>query len=154
VIGYGPGVILQDGELTVAALRVDYPPVTERFAPKLTWAGKTVVFSAGTAPFPPLADFARGAGVLVHEALLPEGLDSIVRRTGNGSRLREHPVASHRFAADATGIAEAAVVGMLVPNHLIPADDPAFTEAHWRAAVLPVFGGAFVVGRDGLVISL
>ena len=44
--------------------------------------------------------------------------------------------------------------GMLVLNHLIPADDPAFAEAHWRAAVTPVFGGSLVVGRDGLVISL
>lgn len=43
---------------------------------------------------------------------------------------------------------------MLVLNHLIPADDPAFTEQHWRAAITPIFAGEVVVGRDGLTISL
>lgn len=154
IIEYGPGEVLTDQDLTVAAVRVDHPPVTDCFALKFVGSGKTIVFSADTAPFPPLADFARGADLLVHEAMLPEGLDSIVRRTGNGSRLREHLVASHSFAADAAQIAAQAGVGMLVLNHLIPADDLAFTEAHWRAAVTPIFGGSLVVGRDGLVISL
>lgn len=154
IIEYGPGEVLADQDLTVTALRVDHPPVTDCFALKFVGSGKAIVFSADTAPFPPLADFARGADLLVHEAMLPEGLDSIVRRTGNGSRLREHLIASHSFAADAAQIAAEAGVGMLVLNHLIPADDPAFTEAHWRAAVIPIFGGSLVVGRDGLVISL
>ncbi|QEE44013.1 MBL fold metallo-hydrolase [Rhizobium sp. WL3] len=154
VTEYGPGIVLQDGDLEVEALRVDHPPVTECFALKFKGSGKTVVFSADTAPFPPLADFARHADILVHEAMLPEGLDSIVRRTGNGSCLREHLVASHSFAADAAGIAQEAGVAMLVLNHLIPADDPVFTEEHWRAAVTPVFNGVVVVGRDGLTISL
>lgn len=154
VTEYGPGIVLQDGDLEVEALRVDHPPVTECFALKFKGSGKTVVFSADTAPFPPLADFARHADILVHEAMLPEGLDSIVSRTGNGSRLREHLVASHSFAADAAGIAQAAGVAMLVLNHLIPADDPVFTEQHWRAAVAPIFAGEVVVGRDGLTISL
>jgi ribonuclease BN (tRNA processing enzyme) len=154
IIEYGPGEVLTDQDLTVTALRVDHPPVTDCFALKFVGSGKIIVFSADTAPFPPLADFARGADLLAHEAMLPEGLDSIVRRTGNGSRLREHLVASHSFAADAAQIAAQAGVGMLVLNHLIPADDPAFTEAHWRAAVTPVFAGSLVVGLDGLVISL
>ena len=154
VTEYGAGVILQEGDLQVEALRVDHPPVAECFALKVSGSGKTVVFSADTAPFPPLADFARQADILVHEAMLPEGLDSIIRRTGNGSRLREHLVASHSFAADAARIAQQAGVALLVLNHLIPADDPAFTEEHWRGAVRPIFCGELVVGRDGLVVSL
>ncbi|NBB47699.1 MBL fold metallo-hydrolase [Rhizobium sp. CRIBSB] len=154
VVEYGPGIVLDLPDLTVEALRVDHPPVVECFALKVTGAGRTLVFSADTAPFPPLADFARGADILVHEAMLLEGLESIIRRTGNGARLREHLVASHSFAADAAAIAHRAGVGMLVLNHLIPADDPAFGEAHWRAAVMPVWDGPLVVGRDGLVISL
>ncbi|MDQ0421551.1 ribonuclease BN (tRNA processing enzyme) [Peteryoungia aggregata LMG 23059] len=154
VVEYGPGIVLDLPDLTVEALRVDHPPVVECFALKVTGAGRTLVFSADTAPFPPLADFARGADILVHEAMLPEGLESIIRRTGNGARLREHLVASHSFAADAAAIAHRAGVGMLVLNHLIPADDPAFGEVHWRAAVMPVWDGPLVVGRDGLVISL
>ena len=86
--------------------------------------------------------------------MLPEGLESIVARTGNGSRLREHLVASHTFAADAGRIATAAGVGRLVLNHLIPADDPAFGEAEWRAALADTWNGELVIGRDGLVLPL
>lgn len=154
VIEYGPGEIFREGDLVVDALRVDHPPVTECFALKVSGTDKTLVFSADTAPFPPLADFARNADVLVHEAMLPEGLDSIVRRTGNGARLREHLIASHSFAADAGRIASDAGVRLLVLHHLIPADDPAFTEQHWRDAVTPHWAGPLVVGRDGLAIAL
>ena len=56
------------------------------------------MFSADTAYFPPLAEFARGADILVHEAMLEEGVERLVARTGNGARLREHLLASHTFA--------------------------------------------------------
>jgi ribonuclease BN (tRNA processing enzyme) len=154
VVEYGPGLVLQGADVTVEALRVDHPPVTECFALKISGSGKTVVFSADTVPFPPLADFARDADILVHEAMLPEGLDSIVRRTGNGARLREHLVASHSFAADAADIAQRAGVGLLVLNHLIPADDSDFTEQHWQQAVAPHWHGPLIIAADGLVISL
>ena len=151
---YGPGDVMAEGGLTVRALRVDHPPVTDCFALRIEAAGRAIVFSADTAYFPPLADFAAGADILVHEAMLPEGLESIVARTGNGSRLREHLVASHTFAADAGRIATAAGVGRLVLNHLIPADDPAFGEAEWRAALADTWNGELVIGRDGLVLPL
>src|SRR5690606_12256589 len=97
--------------LRVTALRVDHPPVTDCFALRFEGNGRSVVFSADTAYFPPLADFAMGADVLVHEAMLEEGVDRLVARTGNGARLREHLLASHTFAADAGRIAARAGVG-------------------------------------------
>ena len=91
---------------------------------------------------------------LIHEAMLPEGLESIIRRTGNGSRLREHLIASHTFAADVGRIATMAGVKRLAINHMIPADDPDFTEDHWRAAMAQTYSGDLIVGRDGLEIRL
>jgi ribonuclease BN (tRNA processing enzyme) len=37
---------------------------------------------------------------------------------------------------------------MLVLSHLVPADDPAVTEAMWVEAVRRHFTGRIVVGRD------
>lgn len=140
VIDYGPGVILPVGDLTAAALRVDHPPVTECFALKFIGAGKTVVFSADTAPFPPLADFACGAGVLRARGDVAGGVGE--HRTADGKRQPTAGASSHLAQARCRRGSSAA------------ADDPAFTEARWCTAVLPVFGGALVVGRDGLAISL
>lgn len=151
---FGEGSVLDERGLTVTALRVDHPPVTDCFALRFEQRGKSVVFSADTAFFPPLAGFAKGADILVHEAMLEEGVERLVARTGNGARLREHLLASHSFADEAGRIASEAGVKRLVLNHLIPADDPAIGEADWTAAVRKTWAGDLTIARDGLVVGL
>lgn len=154
VVEFGEGEVLRDGNLIVTALRVDHPPVTECFALRFEHAGTSVVFSADTAVFPPLAAFARGADILLHEAMLEEGVERLVARTGNGARLREHLMASHSLAGEAGTIASRAGVGRLVLNHLIPADDPDIGEANWIEAVRKTWNGPLTIGRDGLVVVI
>ena len=141
------------GNTNVAALRVDHPPVTNCFALRFTDNNKCIVFSADTAYFPPLAEFATGADVLVHEAMLPDGIESIVRRTPGANRLRAHLIASHTMATDVGRIASDARIGTLVLNHLIPSDDPAFGAAQWQAEIAKSWTGPLVVGHDGLVLE-
>ncbi|WP_406871396.1 MBL fold metallo-hydrolase [Aminobacter sp. P9b] len=152
VVEFGEGDVLRDGALGVTALRVDHPPVTECFALRFEHAGTSIVFSADTAFFPPLADFARGAAILLHEAMLEEGVERLVVRTGNGARLRQHLMASHSLAGEAGTIAARAGVGRLVLNHLIPADDTEIGEADWIEAVRKTWNGPLTIGRDGLVV--
>ncbi|MBZ9886934.1 MBL fold metallo-hydrolase [Mesorhizobium sp. BR1-1-3] len=151
---FGEGQVVAQGGLTVSALRVEHPPVTDCFALRFEHGGKSVVFSGDTAFFPPLADFARGADILVHEAMLEEGIERLVARTGNGARLREHLLASHSFAEEAGSIASDAGVKRLVLNHLIPADDSLIGEADWTAAVRKTWNGDLTIARDGLVVGL
>lgn len=154
IVEFTKGEVLSENGLTVSALRVDHPPVTDCFALRFDHAEASVVFSADTAYFPPLADFAGGADILVHEAMLAEGVDRLVARTGNGARLKEHLLASHSFAGEAGAIASAAGVGRLVLHHLIPADDPEIAEAHWTAATRKSWAGALTIASDGLVVEL
>jgi ribonuclease BN (tRNA processing enzyme) len=151
---FGEGEVLAEGGLTVSALRVDHPPVTDTFALRFEHAGSSVVFSADTARFLPLAEFAKGASVLVHEAMLPQGVDRLVARTGNGERLREHLFASHSTAEEAGEIANAAGAGQLVLYHLIPADDPAIGASDWENAVRKSWAGPLTIAHDGLVVPL
>ncbi|MBZ9869046.1 MBL fold metallo-hydrolase [Mesorhizobium sp. CA15] len=151
---FGEGSILDERGLTVTSLRVDHPPVTDCFALRFEQGGKSVVFSADTAFFPPLAEFAKAADILVHEAMLEEGVERLVARTGNGARLREHLLASHSFADEAGRIASDAGVKRLVLNHLIPADDPAIGEDDWIDAVRKTWFGDLTIARDGLVVGL
>ncbi|MER8481488.1 MBL fold metallo-hydrolase [Mesorhizobium sp. M1322] len=154
IIEFGEGGVMKERGLKVAALRVDHPPVTDCFALRFEHAGQRVVFSADTAFFPPLADFAKGADILVHEAMLEEGIERLVAKTGNGARLREHLLASHSFAGQAGRIATDAGVRRLVLNHLIPADDPEIGEADWIAAVRKTWAGDLTIAHDGLVVGL
>ena len=151
--------LLQEGDvplgadgLSVAALRVDHPPVVDCFALRFETPGWSVAFSADTAYFPPLAEFANQCDVLVHEAMLERGVDKIVEATGNGARLREHLLASHTMAPDVARIADAAKVKTLVLNHLIPADLPGFEKEEWLEAT-KAFSGETIVSHDGLTLS-
>ena len=98
-------------------------PIAMRCASTTT--GRSVVFSADTAYFPPLADFARGADILVHEAML----DRRHRPAGRPHRQRraaEAAPAGQPHAGRATPGASPPTPRSrhLVLNHLIPADDP------------------------------
>lgn len=154
IVEFDEGEVLREGGLSVTALRVDHPPVTDCFALRFEHEGRAVVLSADTAFFPPLAEFARRADILLHEAMLAEGVERLVARTGNGARLREHLMASHSLAGEAGTIATLAGVGRLVLNHLIPADDPEIGEANWVEAVRKTWSGPLTIGRDGLVVAI
>ncbi|MFZ1681773.1 MAG: MBL fold metallo-hydrolase [Rhizobiaceae bacterium] len=150
---YGEGPVSAGDGLAVTALRVIHPPVREAYALRFEAGGQAVVFSGDTAFCPAIAGFAAGAAILVHEAMLAEGVEKIIARTPNASdRLRTHLYASHTLAADAGRVARMAGVGHLVLNHLVPADDPDIGEAEWLAAVRETWDGPLTVGRDGLEV--
>lgn len=149
---YGEGPVT-DG---IHALRVDHPPVTDCFALRFEHGsgpgGWRVTFSADTAYFPPLAEFAKGSDILVHEAMLEAGVDRLVARTGNGARLRAHLMASHTEARDVGRIARDAQVDHLILHHLVPADDPEIGLQDWLDAVALEWQGRVSVAHDGFTI--
>ncbi|MBM4414314.1 MAG: MBL fold metallo-hydrolase [Chloroflexi bacterium] len=150
---YTEGPVFEIDGLQVDALRVVHPPVHECFA--LRFRGDVqVTFSADTCYHPPLIDFARHSDILVHEAMLVAGLDALVAKTGGGDKLRNHLLASHTTAEQVAQLATAAEVKHLVLHHLVPADDPQFTQVDWLAAVQPHWSGPLSVGYDGLTVAL
>lgn len=151
---YAEGAVLSDDRVQVTALRVAHPPVIDCFALQFEARGRMVVFSADTTFFPPLAGFAKGADILVHEALYGPGVDRLVSRVGNGARLRQHLMDSHTLAEDVGRIATEAGVGLLVLNHLVPADDPLVTPQHWIEAVRMTYAGPLLIAHDGMTIPL
>jgi ribonuclease BN (tRNA processing enzyme) len=91
---------------------------------------------------------------LVHEAILPEGIESIVAKTNGGEKLRHHLTTSHPMIDDVGRIAAGARVGKLVLNHLVPVDDRAFTDAIWQTRAAKHYSGPVNLGKDGLEIPL
>lgn len=146
---------ITSGPWTVTAQPSLHPPLTESWSLRVSAGGKHVVFSGDTAHNPALADFARGADLLIHEAMLAEGLAALQARIGNGDdRLMQHWLRAHTLAEDAARTARAAGVRALALHHLIPSDDPAFGPADWHRACAPHWSGPLHIGRDGLKIDL
>lgn len=138
--------------IKVSALKVDHPPVEECYALSFDNESKKIVFSADTAYFEPLAKFASECDVLVHEAMLMEGVENLLKRTPNASRLREHLLASHSTVEEACKIATLARAKHLVFNHLIPADDPDISAKDFLVEGKKYFSGNLTVGYDGVEI--
>lgn len=145
-----PGQSITEGVWTIDALPSIHPPLNESFSLSFRAEGRHVVFTGDTAHNPALVDFANGADLLVHEAMLAEGLAALQTRIGNGDdRLMKHWLRSHTLAEDAARIATAAGVKALALHHLIPSDDPAFGPADWLRACAPHWSARLHVGQDG-----
>lgn len=149
------GVIHRDGALTIEALRNHHPPIDESYALRLSDGVKTVVLSGDTAPFDGWDDFVSGADLLVHEAMLTDGVDAVIRNLDHPDpRLREHILRSHTAAEEVGALATRAGVEVLALNHFVPDGMPGFTEADWKAAVRTEWSGPLHIGRDGMRIDL
>lgn len=149
------GTVLDHDGLVVSAIRTEHPPLVDCFALSFKTATVHVVCSSDTAPLPALEEFARGADLLVHEAMLESALPALLKRVGNGSdKLMEHWLRSHTFAHDAAKTAKQAGVKQLALSHLIPSDDPNYGEQDWLDAVAGIWDGKVIIGQDGIRIML
>ena len=149
-----PGTVWDD-ELRVEAVRNHHPPVADSFALRLTDGAGSVVLSGDTAPFDRWAAFCEGADLLVHEAMLTGGVETLLRSYHDpDGRLRAHILRSHTDAEDVGRLAAAAGVGALALNHFVPDGLLGTEPAVWEAMVRRHWNGPLHLGRDGLRIAL
>lgn len=151
---YSEGAVMASADVKVTALRNLHPPIKESFALKFEFPGKTIVFSGDTAYFPPLAAFAKGADILVHEVMYEPALAELLKRVPNAATLLAHLKASHTLTDEVGRIATEAGVKTLVLSHYVPADASDMTPEKWIAAVRPTFAGNIVAARDLMELPL
>jgi len=147
------GVVLQTPDVKVTAFRTPHPPIMDNFAYKFETPDGVIVFSSDTAYNPKLAEFAKGADVLVHEAIYLPFVDRLVARVKNGATLKKHLLESHTSAEDVGRIADAAQVKLLVMSHLVPGELDV-TDADWLNEARKTFKGRIVVARDLMELKL
>jgi ribonuclease BN (tRNA processing enzyme) len=147
-----PGPVMQNADVKVTAARVRHPPIKEAYAYRFDCADRSIVISGDTTVSPELVALAKGADVLVCEAMHLGGLENLLKKVPNASTLREHLLASHIVTEDIGKLAAEAGVKTLVMSHLVPSDDPSITDAMWEEGVRKHYGGTIVVGRDLLEV--
>jgi ribonuclease BN (tRNA processing enzyme) len=146
------GLVLENEDVRVTAALVDHPPVIPSFGYRFDTADRSIVISGDTKPSDNLIGLARGADVLVHDALFPSAIDRLVAGVDNASDLKASILSHHTSAEDAGRVAQAAGVRTLVLSHLVPAEDPLVTEQMWADAARTHFTGNVIVGRDLLEV--
>ena len=150
--------VLEDGELTVEALRVIHDPVAPAVAYKFSYKDRTVLISGDTAKSENLQKFAEGVDLLVHEALAPNLLKMMNRAAANAGN---QPMAKifldvltyHASPSEAAETARDAGVGHLLYYHIVPPLMVPGQEALWLNGAEDIFPD-YTVGRDGVSFSL
>jgi ribonuclease Z len=152
-------VVLRDaGGVRILAFPVAHAP-TDAVGYRIEYGGRSIVVSGDTARSSSLAHNARGADLLVHEALSPR-LNGIMQQSAvNAGRANVgaifHDILDyHSSPEDAGAVAQEAGVGLLAITHLLPQTPlPGLASTFGRDA-RRTFDGRVWVMRDGDVISL
>jgi ribonuclease BN (tRNA processing enzyme) len=135
-----------------AAARVRHPPISHAYAYRFDASDRSIVFSGDTTYSPELIALAKGADVLVHEAMHLGGLDRLLALVPNAPSLRKHLIDSHTTTEQLGQVAAEVGAKTLVLSHLVPGDDPSITDVMWKEDVRKIFSGEIVVGRDLMMI--
>jgi ribonuclease BN (tRNA processing enzyme) len=148
-----PGVVMQNDDVKVTTCFVRHPPIKQAYAYRFDAKDRSIVISGDTAYAPELAEFAKGADVLVHEVMYLPRIEALIKRLPNAKRLREHLMAAHTLPEDVGKIAAQAGVGTLVLSHFVPGDDSSITDEQWAEGVRRHFKGRIIVGKDLMEIN-
>lgn len=153
------GVVYAADGVKVTVQRVPHGPVKNAYAYRVDYKGRSVVISGDLSYHPPLAQFARGADVLFHEALNPALVAAIgaqARKSGmnDAAKIMADIPSYHTSPEDAARIAKTAGVRALVFYHLIPGPPFGLLDAAFLGNAPQRFGGPIRIAKDGLLVSL
>ena len=122
------------------------------------YRGRSVVISGDTRKWPPLAEAARGADVLIHEAQNSDMTRLLATTLSGAGQARQASIMTdtlsyHTPPVEAAEIAKAAGVKVLILSHLTQAGLPFFTPDAFTRGVDAVFS-PWRLARDGMTIEL
>ena len=155
----GDIVLISDGELKVTAFSVSHAPIEPAVGYSFEYKGRKVVISGDTTPSARVEAAAKGADLLVHEALAPNLvglLEEGARGAGraNLEKIFKDIVDYHTTPEQAADIAQRAGVGYLLLHHIVPALPLAALEGPFLGASRKRFAGPIKLGHDGDFISM
>jgi ribonuclease Z len=151
-------VLERDG-LRITMFRVDHDPVQPAVGYRFDYHGRSVVVSGDTRQSTNLARHAKGADLLVHEALQPA---LVLRAAAVADRLDRPRVARlardipgyHTTPTEAVEIARNAGVDHLVLTHLVPGPPNALARRMFLAGIPSDYAGEITLGEDGMTFHL
>lgn len=150
------GAVMEDENVKVSSVLVQHPPVVPAYGYRFDFKDRSIAFSGDTIGLDAVAAMAKGADVLVHEAIDMPAIEAYMRAQiaqgvpGNLDAVMAHMRADHTPTEEVGRIAQEAGVKMLVLSHLAPGEG--VSDDRWRDAAAKAFKGEIVVGRDLMVI--
>jgi ribonuclease Z len=154
-----PQVVYRADGVTVTAFPVNHFPVRPAVGYRFDYKGRSVVLTGDTAAAPGIARAARGADILVHEALQPKLVkvltDALAAKgIANTAQITRDILDYHATPEQAADTARAAGVRQLVLSHIVPPMPYSFAYPGFLGAAPKHFDGPITVGEDGMIFTL
>jgi ribonuclease Z len=152
-------LVLQDGELKVTAFAVNHEPVAPAYGYRIDFGDRSVVVSGDTAPSDAVVAHARGADLLIHEALAAHLVGAGQQAAEAAGLARRAKIAAdipsyHTTPVQAAELAKQAGVRLLVLTHLVPPPDNAIARRLFLRGVGEAWDGEVLLGEDGMHFRL
>ncbi len=154
-----PTVVYEADGLRVTAFAVDHRPVRPSVGYRFDYKGRSVVISGDTAPSKTLEVAAKGADLLIHEALQPRMVEQLAAALDKSGRKQTAQIMRdiidyHASPAQAADSAKIAGVKILVLSHVVPPMPSSYLNAAFLDGAEDHFDGPILVGEDGQYFSL
>lgn len=153
------GLVLDDGVLRITAIEVNHAPIEPAYAYRFDYRGRSVVVTGDLKDHPPLVAAAKGADVLISEAIAVNQTRSLgtaatsAGRTGTAAIM--HDIEDYHITPEqAARIANEAGVKLLVFYHLLPSPDALIPRRLFAAGVNDVRPGGWTIASDGGLYTL
>jgi ribonuclease BN (tRNA processing enzyme) len=130
-----PGIVYQDGNVTVKAFLVDHGEVPQAFGYRFETSDRTIVISGDTSPSQSVIDNCNGCDILVHEVMSTKG------NLAAAPAWQAYSLKYHTSTAQLAELATKARPKLLILYHRIFAD-PVLQEMR------DAYKGQFVIGLD------
>ncbi len=144
----------QDG-LIISAFQIDHPDWPHAYGYKIEFKGKVIIISGDTRASDGIRTYAKGADILIHEALNADIFEYIGRQMDiqgasmSGDRF-ERIAAAHTSTIELAEIAKKTEVRHLVITHLIPALPAIWmADQFFASGMSDIYDGDIIIARDG-----
>jgi len=147
------GPVMQDENVKVTSVLVQHPPVTPAYGYRFDFQDRSIAFSGDTVGLEAVAAMAKGADMLVHEAIDMPAIEAYMKAQIAPARFdaaMAHMRADHTQTEEVGRIAHEAGVKTLVLSHLAPGEN--VSDERWHQAAAKSFKGEIIVARDLMVI--
>jgi ribonuclease Z len=152
-------VVLERDGVKVTMFAVEHAPVSPAVGYRIDYAGRSVVVSGDTVRSANLESAARGADLLLHEALSPALVMALNRAAATAGRPIAQQVTAdildyHASPVDAARSAATAGVKHLLLYHIVPPLVLPGTGTVFLEGVAGAYSGRVTIGVDGTLFSL
>ena len=151
--------VLEEDGVTITMFAVDHAPIAPAVGYRFDFGGRSVVVSGDTVADPGVLEAARGADLLVHEALASHMIAVIGETAASVGRSRIAKITGdipdyHTTPVEAAQLANEAGVGLLLFYHLVPPPPNRVAESVFLRGVEEVRPEDSVLGDDGTLVEL